>query len=87
MQFSTLIVVIEEITPEKIYYTSKTDVTDREYRHIIPHSSKFPFDELQLGASYALISAKPDSTWYWMCAWNLSESQTLMDETFKEKLL
>ena len=87
MKFSTLIIRIEELTPSKVTYTSKTDMHPRDYKHIIPASSKFPFDKLKLGSWYALISVKPDDCWFWFCSFGLSTSEVLVDTTFQQELL
>lgn len=87
MKFSTLIIRIEDITSSKITYISKTDLSPRSYKHIIPFSSKFPFDKLKLDHWYALISVRPDDTWHWFVAFNLSESQVLVDKTFQQEFL
>lgn len=87
MKFSTLIIRIEELTSSKVTYTSKTDLHPREYKHIIPLSSKFPFDKLSHDNWYALISVKPEDTWHWFCAFNLSKSEVLVDKTFQQELM
>lgn len=80
MKLSTLIIRIEEITSDKITYTSKGDIFPRDYNHIIPTNSNFPFNELKLRGHYALISARPDTTWYWWIAYNLEDTQVLKDK-------
>jgi len=79
MKFSTLIVRLEEITDNKIFYISKTDITGREYSYIIPRSSHFPYEKLREGHWYTIVCVTLNNTWHWYICFNLSESETLVD--------
>ncbi len=78
---STLIVVIEELKPNKVSYSSKSDIANRIYRHHIPVTSRFPFEKLREGNTYALICVAIDDSWHWYIAFNISAHDTLIDES------
>ena len=78
---SVLIVKIESIDESTIKYTSITDFHQRDYRHIIPNTSNFPFNRVQIGKKYCLVSVKVNNIWHWYTAWDLSQIVVLKDTT------
>jgi len=84
IQFSTLVICMVDVWEDSVTYISKTDPTGREYHHIIPAKSKFPYGKLEVGHWYTLVSVKMDNTWWYYCAWDLSDSQVLIDNTLND---
>ena len=79
MKFSTLIIRLEEISDDKIFYISKTDISKREYSYIIPRNSHFPYEKLKEGFWYTAVCVTLNGVWHWYILFNLSESETLVD--------
>jgi hypothetical protein len=87
IQFSTLVINIQEITNNSILYTSKTDIKEKVYKYLIPNTSNFPYDDLEEFEYYALISAKVDGVWHWVITFSLQEKNSLCDEDLVEEIL
>lgn len=79
MKTSTLLVTIVDITDEEVIYTSRTDVAKREFTHIIPYGSKFPFRRLKIGSTYALVCVSIQKYWYWWVCYDLTSTVCVKD--------
>lgn len=83
MKFSTLVLKVTKITTDRVSYTTLTDIQPREYEHIIPRNSQFPFEDIIPGDWYTVIAVRPTTIWLWWKAYSLSESITLVDESLE----
>jgi hypothetical protein len=82
MKVSSLLIQIEDLSPTKVTYTSKSDIDQRIFAHFRPQDSKFPYDSMLRNGEYGLISVQlHDGVWRWYKAWELTTNEVLIDST------
>jgi len=81
VKFSTLLVKLIHKNSTTVSYQDYTDVQCRNHKHQIPAHAAFPYNKLEIAASYTLLAVlveKDDErpAWHWWRAWRMNDLET-----------
>jgi hypothetical protein len=86
LKFSTFIYKIIAFDGEVLEYNTLTSFSDEVLEHWVPENNTFPYERLQVGDIYTIVSVKMRNTWNILLAFNLTKSEVIANETLQANL-